>query len=104
MAARTNDITPEDAKTYLARKDLFQIFESLLTALLYRRPEDPIQYIENCMHAAKSSRNLDWDSFIDISSSCDKTGEVETKLKEDVKDAYNAIFKTEPKIGEKDLP
>jgi len=92
-----SDITREDARSYLARKELFQLFESLLTALLYRRPEDPIAYMEKCMQQAKESKSLKWDSFLDVNMS-EGSHEIQNRniSHDDVKDAIEKIFKTEP--------
>ncbi len=55
------------------------------------------------MQAAKNTRGLNWDSFLDIVSAEKGNSKVlDTKLKEDVKDAYNVLFKTEPRLEEKE--
>ena len=76
------------------------LFQSLLTALLYKRPENPVEYIEKCLQTAKITKNLEWDSFLDIAYP-EKGNSNEAKLKEDVKGAYEMIFKTEPKSEQK---
>ena len=70
--------------------------QSLLTALLYRRPEDPIEYMEKCMQKAKQSQSLEWDSFLEINSQDKGKPDVtDPRLKTDVQNAYGQIFKTE---------
>ncbi|CAH1271782.1 AK5 [Branchiostoma lanceolatum] len=60
------ETTSTDAKKYLSKKEIPQLFESILTGLMYNRPEDHISYIENCLQQAKGSdvQNLRWDSFV----------------------------------------
>ncbi|XP_078605177.1 uncharacterized protein LOC144878458 isoform X4 [Branchiostoma floridae x Branchiostoma japonicum] len=64
---KTNmETTSTDAKKYLSKKEIPQLFESILTGLMYNRPEDHISYIEDCLQQAKQSdiQNLRWDSFV----------------------------------------
>ncbi|XP_078686294.1 uncharacterized protein LOC144918994 isoform X2 [Branchiostoma floridae x Branchiostoma belcheri] len=60
------ETTSTDAKQYLSKKEIPQLFESILTGLMYNRPEDHISYIEDCLQQAKQSdiQNLRWDSFV----------------------------------------
>uniref|UniRef100_A0A8C6TNI9 Adenylate kinase 5 n=1 Tax=Neogobius melanostomus TaxID=47308 RepID=A0A8C6TNI9_9GOBI len=44
-----------DAKEYLARREIPQLFESLLTGLMFYRPDDPIEYLESCLKKEKKS-------------------------------------------------
>uniref|UniRef100_A0A3P8SYZ6 Adenylate kinase isoenzyme 5 n=1 Tax=Amphiprion percula TaxID=161767 RepID=A0A3P8SYZ6_AMPPE len=56
-----------DAKEYLARREIPQLFESLLTGLMYYRPDDPIDYLEGCLKKAKELGGPDkvrWDTFV----------------------------------------
>ncbi|KAJ4937200.1 hypothetical protein JOQ06_001779, partial [Pogonophryne albipinna] len=56
-----------DAKEYLARREIPQLFESLLTGLMYYRPDDPIDYLEGCLKKAKElggSEKVRWDTFV----------------------------------------
>ncbi|XP_076004464.1 adenylate kinase isoenzyme 5 [Genypterus blacodes] len=56
-----------DAKEYLAKREIPQLFESLLTGLMYYRPDDPIDYIEGCLKKARELGGPDkvrWDTFV----------------------------------------
>ncbi|KAM6919899.1 adenylate kinase isoenzyme 5 isoform 1-T1 [Lycodopsis pacificus] len=56
-----------DAKEYLARREIPQLFESLLTGLMYYRPDDPIDYLECCLKKARELGGPDkvrWDTFV----------------------------------------
>ncbi|KAM9323276.1 adenylate kinase isoenzyme 5 [Pholidichthys leucotaenia] len=56
-----------DAKEYLARREIPQLFESLLTGLMYYRPDDPIEYLESCLKKARELGGPDkvrWDTFV----------------------------------------
>uniref|UniRef100_A0A3P8X2W4 Adenylate kinase isoenzyme 5 n=1 Tax=Cynoglossus semilaevis TaxID=244447 RepID=A0A3P8X2W4_CYNSE len=56
-----------DAKEYLARREIPQLFESLLTGLMYHRPDDPIDYLESCLKKVRELGGTDkvrWDTFV----------------------------------------
>ncbi|XP_029971313.1 adenylate kinase isoenzyme 5 [Salarias fasciatus] len=56
-----------DAKEYLARREIPQLFESLLTGLMYYRPDDPIEYLEGCLKKARElggTEKVRWDTFV----------------------------------------
>ncbi|KAJ8270156.1 hypothetical protein GJAV_G00110970 [Gymnothorax javanicus] len=56
-----------DAKEYLARREIPQLFESLLTGLMYYRPEDPVEYLETCLKKVKElggTEKVRWDTFV----------------------------------------
>lgn len=56
-----------DAKEYLSRGEIPQLFESLLTGLMYYRPEDPIDYLETCLKKVRELGGTDkvrWDTFV----------------------------------------
>ncbi|XP_034468412.1 adenylate kinase isoenzyme 5 isoform X2 [Hippoglossus hippoglossus] len=56
-----------DAKEYLARREIPQLFESLLTGLMYYRPDDPIDYLEACLQKVRELGGPDkvrWDTFV----------------------------------------
>lgn len=67
----SEEIQPEmntnDAKEYLARREIPQLFESLLTGLMYYRPDDPIEYLEGCLKKVTELGGPDkvrWDTFV----------------------------------------
>lgn len=56
-----------DAKEYLARREIPRLFESLLTGLMYYRPDDPIDYLEGCLKKVQELGGTDkvrWDTFV----------------------------------------
>ncbi|XP_035272250.1 adenylate kinase isoenzyme 5-like [Anguilla anguilla] len=56
-----------DAKEYLTRREIPQLFESLLTGLMFYRPDDPIEYLESSLKKIKELGGTDkvrWDTFI----------------------------------------
>ncbi|XP_013868468.1 adenylate kinase isoenzyme 5 [Austrofundulus limnaeus] len=56
-----------DAKEYLSRREIPQLFESLLTGLMYYRPDDPIEYLEGCLKKVRELGGTDkvrWDTFV----------------------------------------
>lgn len=56
-----------DAKEYLAKREIPQLFESLLTGLMYYRPDDPIDYLEGCLKKVRELGGTDrvrWDTFV----------------------------------------
>ncbi|XP_026854182.2 adenylate kinase isoenzyme 5 [Electrophorus electricus] len=56
-----------DAKEYLTKREIPQLFESLLTGLMYHRPEDPIDYLESCLKKVRELGGPDkvrWDTFV----------------------------------------
>ncbi|KAH3798939.1 hypothetical protein DPMN_152543 [Dreissena polymorpha] len=61
-------MTTEDAKSYLSKREIPRLFESLMTGLMYHRPTDHIQYLIDCLHKVheKGQENITWSSFVDI--------------------------------------
>uniref|UniRef100_A0A452H165 Adenylate kinase isoenzyme 5 n=1 Tax=Gopherus agassizii TaxID=38772 RepID=A0A452H165_9SAUR len=56
-----------DAKEYLARREIPQLFESLLNGLMCYKPDDPIEYLEGCLQKVKElggSEKVKWDTFV----------------------------------------
>uniref|UniRef100_A0A8C5NYK0 Adenylate kinase isoenzyme 5 n=1 Tax=Jaculus jaculus TaxID=51337 RepID=A0A8C5NYK0_JACJA len=56
-----------EVKEYLARRDIPQLFESLLNGLMCSKPEDPIEYLESCLQKVKELGGCDkvkWDTFV----------------------------------------
>ncbi|XP_068605289.1 adenylate kinase isoenzyme 5 [Brachionichthys hirsutus] len=56
-----------DAKEYLARREIPHLFESLLTGLMYHRPDDPIDYLDGCLKKVRELGGPDkvrWDTFV----------------------------------------
>ncbi|XP_038601028.1 adenylate kinase isoenzyme 5 [Tachyglossus aculeatus] len=60
-------MNPGDAKEYLARREIPQLFESLLNGLMCYKPDDPIEYLEGCLQKVKElggSEKVKWDTFV----------------------------------------
>ncbi|XP_043386600.1 adenylate kinase isoenzyme 1 isoform X1 [Chelonia mydas] len=56
-----------EAKDYLQRGAIPQLFESMLTGLMYYHPEDPIDYLERCLQKVRElggPEKVQWDTFI----------------------------------------
>lgn len=56
-----------DARDYLARREIPQLFESMLTGLMFYCPEDPISYLEGCLQKVRElggPEMVQWDTFI----------------------------------------
>ncbi|XP_051866655.1 adenylate kinase isoenzyme 5 [Pristis pectinata] len=56
-----------EAKDYLSKRQIPQLFESMLTGLMYHRPEDPVDYLESCLKKVKELGGPDrvrWDTFV----------------------------------------
>ncbi|XP_068808887.1 adenylate kinase isoenzyme 5 isoform X2 [Struthio camelus] len=56
-----------EAKEYLARREIPQLFESLLNGLICYKPDDPIEYLESCLQKVKElggSEKVKWDTFV----------------------------------------
>ncbi|XP_006888658.1 PREDICTED: adenylate kinase isoenzyme 5 [Elephantulus edwardii] len=56
-----------DAKEYLTRREIPQLFESLLNGLMCSKPEDPVEYLESCLQKVKELGGCDkvkWDTFV----------------------------------------
>ncbi|KAM4640945.1 adenylate kinase isoenzyme 5 [Discoglossus pictus] len=56
-----------DAKEYLSRREIPQFFEGLLNGLMYYRPDDPVDYLENCLQKVKElggTEKVRWDTFV----------------------------------------
>ncbi|XP_055498445.1 adenylate kinase isoenzyme 5 [Leucoraja erinacea] len=56
-----------DAKDYLSNQQIPQLFESLLTGLMYHRPDDPVDYLEGCLKKVRELGGPEWvrwDTFV----------------------------------------
>ncbi|BHF58518.1 Adenylate kinase isoenzyme 5 [Sparganum proliferum] len=65
-------IPPKETKEYLAKHEIPQLFECLMTGLMYHRPVDPLQYLQECIEKIKrqGSQNVRWDLFLETKRSC----------------------------------
>lgn len=55
----------QEAKEYMMEKEIPQLFESMMTALMYKKPENHIQFLETCLEKAKADSKVRWHSFIE---------------------------------------
>lgn len=60
-------MTTEDAKAYLAKREIPQLFESLMTGLMYYRPDDHIDYLQDCLKKIRENGvdHVKWNLFIE---------------------------------------
>ncbi|XP_064649124.1 adenylate kinase isoenzyme 5-like isoform X2 [Lineus longissimus] len=67
IRVRGGKMTTEDAKAYLAKREVPQLFECLMTGLMYHRPKDHITYLRECLDKIRS-KGLDhvrWNLFVE---------------------------------------
>eukprot|EP00794_Sanderia_malayensis_P016052 gene16052-17674_t len=55
----------DEAKAYMSKREIPQLFESLMTALMYQKPEDHIQFLGDCLSKAKKEDKINWHTFIE---------------------------------------
>ncbi|XP_078416849.1 adenylate kinase isoenzyme 5 [Cetorhinus maximus] len=56
-----------EPKDYLSKRQIPQLFESMLTGLMYYRPDNPVDYLESCLKKVKELGGPDrvrWDTFV----------------------------------------
>ncbi|XP_072366516.1 adenylate kinase isoenzyme 5 isoform X2 [Scyliorhinus torazame] len=56
-----------EAKDYLSKRQIPQLFESMLTGLMYYRPDNPVEYLETCLKKVKElggPERVRWDTFV----------------------------------------
>ncbi|KAK2172861.1 hypothetical protein NP493_924g02061 [Ridgeia piscesae] len=59
--------TKEEVKRYLAEKEIPQLFESIATGLLYNRPSDPAQFVQDCLAIVRRGDcDIRWNTFLDL--------------------------------------
>ncbi|XP_067945692.1 adenylate kinase isoenzyme 5-like isoform X1 [Watersipora subatra] len=61
----------EDAKTYMSNRQVPQLFESLMTGLMYHRPDDHLGYLIDCIQKVKDSggNTVNWNAFAELKKS-----------------------------------
>ena len=47
----------EKARNYIQSREIPQLFEALMTGLMFKQPDDHIEYIINCLHRVKHLNN-----------------------------------------------
>ncbi|XP_062921126.1 adenylate kinase isoenzyme 5 [Mobula hypostoma] len=56
-----------EAKDYLSKRQIPPLFESMLTGLMYHRPDDPVDFLQGCLKRVKELGGPDkvrWDTFV----------------------------------------
>ncbi|XP_044156405.1 adenylate kinase isoenzyme 5 isoform X1 [Bufo gargarizans] len=56
-----------DPKEYLTKTEIPQLFEGLLNGLMCYRPDDPVDYLENCLQKVRElggTEKVKWDTFV----------------------------------------
>lgn len=91
-------MTAEESKEYMAKTEVHQLFEGMLTGLLYHKPEDHLAFLENCISLAKTEKDIKWNTFLDLSKKplppIPKTdGPIKSEAGDDVR-----TFATEPEM------
>ena len=64
----TNSST-EKAKAYIQGREIPQLFEALMTGLMFKQPEDHVDYIIGCLQKLKTnnkanSQPVKWNTFL----------------------------------------
>ncbi|XP_041855303.1 adenylate kinase isoenzyme 5-like [Melanotaenia boesemani] len=62
-------MSEREVKEYLSQHHISQLLESLLTGLLYHRPDDPISFLQSSLTRAKQQGGpgaVTWDTFIHL--------------------------------------
>ena len=58
-------------------------YQSLLTAVVHNRPDNPVEFLQECLEVAKQNEDLRWNSFLHVqdrtkkSSQTTQTGQFE---------------------------
>eukprot|EP01135_Chromosphaera_perkinsii_P000041 Nk52_evm20s16 gene=Nk52_evmTU20s16 len=57
----------DHAKLYLEKHGIQQLFESIMTGLMYQRPDDHILFIEQCLQKIKETKpeSIKWNLFVE---------------------------------------
>ncbi|XP_064616728.1 adenylate kinase isoenzyme 5-like isoform X2 [Liolophura sinensis] len=61
-------MTTDDAKTYLTKREIPRLFESLMTGLMYHRPSDHLHYLITCLEKVRTEGidSIRWNYFVDL--------------------------------------
>ncbi|CAD5229373.1 unnamed protein product [Bursaphelenchus okinawaensis] len=76
-----------EAEKYLKDHLIPQLFEGLMTGLIYNKPERPVDFLENALTKIKNNPHLvvRWDTFVDAANLPAKTTFTETAKDEEEK-------------------
>ena len=61
----SNDVT-DKAKAYIQNKDIPDLFQALMTGLMYHQPDDHIKFLTDSLNYIKEKRvhSIDWTTFL----------------------------------------
>ena len=63
----------EKARTYIQNREIPQLFEALMTGLMFKQPDDHLDYIMNCLQKIKQQTvtryPVKWNTFLTSGSS-----------------------------------
>ncbi|KAF5397469.1 hypothetical protein PHET_08661 [Paragonimus heterotremus] len=67
MEVKKVTITPTETKEYLTKNGIPQLFECLMTGLMYHRPADYVNYLQECLEKIKRQglAGVRWDLFLE---------------------------------------
>ncbi|KAA3672883.1 adenylate kinase [Paragonimus westermani] len=67
MDVKKVTMTPTETKDYLAKNKIPQLFECLMTGLMYHRPADYVNYLQECLEKIKRQglSGVRWDLFLE---------------------------------------
>ncbi|KAF8569626.1 hypothetical protein P879_06102 [Paragonimus westermani] len=67
MDVKKVTMTPTETKEYLTKNKIPQLFECLMTGLMYHRPADYVNYLQECLEKIKrqDSGGVRWDLFLE---------------------------------------
>ncbi|CAJ0959359.1 unnamed protein product, partial [Mesorhabditis belari] len=73
-----------EAKAYLQEHGIPQLFEGLMTGLIYNKPDDPLEFLEEALAKVRGNPNMEvsWDMFIKTESEIQRQPKVEEINKE----------------------
>ncbi|XP_039626405.1 adenylate kinase isoenzyme 5-like isoform X1 [Polypterus senegalus] len=61
------ELSSTEAKDYIVQREIPLLFESMLTGLMFHRPQDPMDFLEGCLSRVREIGGVEkvrWDTFI----------------------------------------
>ncbi len=91
----------QDAKVYLENKGIPELFEAIITSLMYSKPDDHVQFIQLCLDKIQSgstARNsIKWDSFIDVRNRVERGKSANVQDDQRAQSSRSRIHTAQPK-------
>ncbi|XP_015920157.1 dentin sialophosphoprotein [Parasteatoda tepidariorum] len=80
-----------EVKNYLSKREIPQLFESLMAGLMYHRPENHIGYLQSCLDEVKtnSETKIHWSTFVNKKR---KSKEILPPLTPKKQDSFNSSW------------